>query len=185
MNIKNFVASLLFLPVMAFAQVDTSGLTQAQVDTLKRQAAEMKSPQNMSKEVREEVSAWGELGAGMGKAVVAGAREVGTAANEFAGTTLGKVTMAVVVYKVIGQDVLGVLFGSVILVVGFSIGIWLLMSAKCVEYETKEVPVMWGMFTVTKKTVIRKFSNNNSESFIISGVFSLLFTTVISAFAIF
>ncbi len=78
--------------VTASAQtIDTSGLSKQQMMELATKAAEMKSPSNMSAEVRREAAAWGELGANMGKAVVGAAREVGVAANDFAQTPLGVV----------------------------------------------------------------------------------------------
>ena len=47
-------------------------------------------------------------------ALIGAAREVGMAANEFASTDLGKVVTFVVVYKIIGESLVGVGFGLIV-----------------------------------------------------------------------
>ena len=128
------------------SQVDVSKLTTEQAAQIQKQVQEMQQqPTNVSQTVRKETEAWGELGANMGKALIGAAKEVGVAANEFAGTSLGKITVAIVAYKIIGRDILKIASGIATLVVGT----WLAVLghrryAWDFKYETK--PVLWGVF---------------------------------------
>lgn len=135
--------------------VDVSGLTAEQVADLVTKAAAMKKePVNVSAVVRSEAEAWGTLGANMGRAMVGAAREVGVAANDFAGTDLGKITVALVAYKLVGRDLLGVIVGSGILFAGFAV-LWYLLTTKrmgTVEYEYK--PVLFGLW---QKQVVKTY----------------------------
>lgn len=151
------IAAMAFASLTATAQtVDTSGLTQQQIQELAAKAAEMKQPTNISAAVRQEAEAWGELGANMGKAVVGAAREVGVAANEFAQTPLGKVVVFLTIYKIAGNDLLGVVFGSITLLVGTILAIWVAKTKAFYTRECESKQVLWGMFNrniITKVTV--------------------------------
>ena len=91
---KKFILtlSLVIASVASFAQtINVDNLTRDQIAQVNQTISEMKSsPSGVSSKVRGEVSAWVDLGKGIGQATVAGAREVGIAANEFASTPLGK-----------------------------------------------------------------------------------------------
>ena len=127
--------------------VDLSKLSPEQQAQITKQVEEMtKDPANISASVRKEAEAWGELGANMGKAMVGAAREVGVAANEFGQTSLGKIVVAIVTYKVVGQEILGVIFGSLILVFGYSLAIWVFTTRRWSKVKYEYEPVMWGMF---------------------------------------
>ena len=151
------IAAMAFASLAATAQtVDTSGLTQQQIQELAAKAAEMKQPTNISAAVRQEAEAWGELGANMGKAVVGAAREVGVAANEFAQTPLGKVVVFLTIYKIAGNDLLGVLFGSITLLVGTILAIWVAKTKAFYTREYEVKPVLWGLWNrkvITKVTI--------------------------------
>lgn len=127
--------------------VDISKLSQEQKSQILSQVAELeKSPVNISESVRKEASAWGEMGTNMGKAVVSAAKEVGVAANEFSQTSLGKVVVTLAVYKIAGKDIMGVLFGSLILVVFLGISLYLILKKKYTKVEYQYNPVFWGAF---------------------------------------
>lgn len=131
-------------------QTTTITLTKEQAAQLMKSqgSAPVENAKTVSATVREEASAWGEMGTNMGRALVAASREVGVAANEFAATPLGKLTVAIVAYKLIGQDILGALIGIPMLLVILAFDIYLLRSrtlfAERVEYT--HVPVLWGAF---------------------------------------
>ena len=104
--------------------------------------------------MREEATKWGELGANMGRAAVGAAKEIGMAANEFVATPLGKVTMGIVIYKVIGKDIIKFIMGLGILIFFFSTGHYFLRMKKytgAVEYTN--VPRFFGL--MTKQVLIK------------------------------
>ena len=82
----------------------------------------------------------------MGKAAVGAAREIGVAANEFVGTPLGKITMGVVIYKVVGEEIISAVvgFGILVFFLGLSIVLFRMKKYKNVEYEYK--PVFFGLY---------------------------------------
>lgn len=149
-------STLLMATAQAQTTADISNLTPDQQAEVLKKIETMKTPEkNISATAREETEKWVELGGNMGKAAVGAARELGVAANEFVGTPLGKITMAVVVYKVIGADVIGMFVGFGILVFFFGIAIALLRAKKYknVEYDYK--PTFFGMYN--KRVVVSGF----------------------------
>ena len=139
---KFLIGAVLSMTAMfASAQtIDTSKLTKEQVAQLQAQAAEMQStPGQTAVIVRQEAEAWADLGGKVGMAMVSAAKEVGMAANEFASTDLGAVVTAIVVYKIVGTEIMSLFGGFVILLVGIPLSLWMLMKkstwAYDVEYE--------------------------------------------------
>lgn len=184
---KNIVAILaLSIASTAFAStsttVDVSKLTPEQVAQINKQVSDLSAqPTNISANVRKEAEAWGDLGANMGKAMVGAAREVGVASNEFASTSLGKVVVGIVAYKVIGKDILGVIVGSLILVIGYSLAIWILTTRRWSQVNYEYEPVLWGL--VKRSRII----SHNTESEIVTTkiVSGVLLTTVVGLNTIF
>lgn len=146
-----------FATVASATSIDTSKLSKAQIAELAAKAEEMgaASPANVSATVRKEAEAWSDLGANMGKAMVGAAKEVGVAANDFAITPLGRVTVAIVTYKVVGRDIIKFVVGSFILFAGWTFGIWILFTKfwSTVKYEYE--PVLWGMYKKARITSIQ------------------------------
>ena len=143
--------------------VDVSKLTTAQkADVLKYTASLETKDSNVSVAARVEIGKWGELGVGVGRAAVGAAKEIGVAANEFVQTPLGMVTMAVVVYKVIGQDVIGFVVGLGILITFMTIAIAFAFFVKkgAVTYEYK--PALLGLYN--KKYVV-SYKPNSDDTF--------------------
>jgi hypothetical protein len=158
---KRFIMALV-LAATAFGAaantIDTSRLTAEQVSQLQKQAADMsKDPANTAVLVRQEAEAWANLGGKIGQAMVGAAKEVGMAANEFAQTGLGKVVVGIVVYKVIGQEILGVILGVSVLLVGVTVFVRILFDktffADHVEYEAH--PRLWGLWISRRVKVVR------------------------------
>lgn len=173
---KKFFVSIVLAAAAAFAapafaeakSVDISGLSaeqQAQVKTI-LDAAKAESPNKVvevSKAARSEVDKWGELIVG---AAVSGARQANMVVDEFSQTTVGKVTIAVVVYKMIGKDLIRYAVGSFIALAALAIGwgLWFtgghrLRITSC-EREIK--PILWGAFhkmSVTKE--VRKYDGDS------------------------
>ena len=155
LTLTNF--SIFAAPVQRTDAVELSELTPEQVAEVKAKVSELKSTAPLAKAaavsetVRKEAGAWGELGANMGKAIVGAASEVGVAAADFAKTDLGKVITAIVIFKLVGSQALGVFFGILVFTLGGLIVYYLLTSnrlSKRVKYVY--VPVFWGMFNRKK-----------------------------------
>lgn len=126
--------------------VDVSKLTPEQRARITEQINNLASePTNVSAKVRQEAEAWGDLGANMGKAMVGAAKEIGVAANEFAQTPLGRVVVFITAYKIIGQDILGVIVGSLILLFGYSSAIWIFATRRWSKVKYEYEPVLWGL----------------------------------------
>lgn len=143
------VAAIMATSAMA-VEVDTRDLTDAQKAALQAQIEQLKTeksdPQNISKTVRHEAEAWGELGGNMGKALVGAAKEIGVAANDFAGTSLGKVTVGVVIYKLMGKDIVSMITGGFILIFGFAMSTWIITTRRWSKVQYEYIPVLWGAF---------------------------------------
>ena len=136
----SFLAVLLF-PAISLAadnsSLDTSGLTQAQRAKL---AAEIESMQEDPSVKFERVEQYATLGAQIGEAFAETAERLGVAANDFVQTPVGKLTVALIVYKIIGKDVIGFVVGSLFLIVGTII--WLYVFRRMclvayIEYDEK------------------------------------------------
>lgn len=133
--------------------LDLSKLTTQQKADLMKEAATMERSKEagVSEKTREEIGKWGELGVGMGRAAVSAAKEVGVAANEFVQTPLGKVTMGVVVYKIIGQEVLKLAVCLFITMVMLVVAILMVFRKKgVVEYNN--IPVLGGLWVKRRVT---------------------------------
>ena len=178
-----FVSSTVFAATQT--TVDVSKLTAEQKAQINKQVAELANePTNISANVRKEAEAWSELGANMGKAMVGAAREVGVAANEFGQTSLGKVVVGIVTYKVVGRDILGVIFGSVILVFGYGLALWLFITKRWSDVQYEYEPVLWGMYK--RQRVIKSHTDNDVVTTkVLAGGVLLLLTTVVGLNTIF
>lgn len=147
-------SSLLMATAHAQTTADISSLTtEQQAEVLKKiEAMQAPGSKNISATAREETEKWVELGGNMGKAAVGAAKELGVAANDFVATPLGKVTMAVVVYKVVGKDILGVIAGGGVLVFFLSMAVYMVrrIKYKNVVYDYK--PTFFGMYN--KRVVV-------------------------------
>ncbi len=190
---KLLAAFLLSISATAFAadgneqskQVDVSGLTDTQVAHLEQQAREMKEqPENVSAAVRKEAEAWGELGTNMGKAMVGAAHELGVAANEFANTPLGKVVVVIVAYKLVGNDLIGVVLGTFVMIFGYSTALWIFTTRRWSEVTYNETPVLWGLYN-RKQIVSCNTSDDVVQVKLWIGLIVLALTTVVSSMMIF
>lgn len=166
---KNFLIAVMLMltATYGYAQqtsVDVSGLSSEQIRQLAAKADEMKKdPVNVSTVVRQEAEAWGQMGANMGKAVVSAAKEVGVAANEFSQTSLGKIVVVLVAYKLVGHDALGILFGTFTLIIGNVLAVWVFVSNRgyTITYDYK--PVLWGAFN---RKVITEIARNDEATYL-------------------
>lgn len=184
---KKLIIAFIFglMSQLSFAQIDTSGLTQKQINQLVIHASNMQKNNggNVSADIRHEAQAWGELGTNMGVAIVSAAKEIGVAADQFSQTSLGKIVTFVVVYKIIGQSILGVFFGTFILIVGYSFGIWLISTRRWSVLKYELVPVLFGLYTKKKAVSYREQYDGSWQ--ILIGCVCIIMATIMSVVLIF
>ena len=164
--------------VSSFAAISTDGLTEAQRKEIEQSVQKLKSensgiPTNISANIRKEVSAWAEIGSGVGQAMVAAAKELGMAAATFAETPLGKITVAIVIFNVIGASIAKMVIG----VVGLFIAVcvfwfcWHAHKMHCfnIKYEMK--PILFGL--MQKKYVVSREHRSFESGFLPVGFIAL------------
>lgn len=100
----------------------------------------------------ENVGAWVGLGKEVGEAFNGALTAITTTASKFADTKLGKVTMFLVIYKVIGEDIVQIGFGFIWLILVFSVTLFIhnnyakdkrLLKKETFNPETKKYDREW------------------------------------------
>lgn len=130
--------------------INMDGLTPIQKAELQMKHAELLEKSGSEKNV-EKVREWAELGQSVGVALVATAKELGIAVDDFAQTGVGKVTIGVLVWKIMGKEVTRVVVSIIYLISG----VWLwnvyfrkMCIVKSISYETNSKKVSkiehWG-----------------------------------------
>lgn len=180
---KKLIIGALFAvaSLAATAQIDTSKLTAAQYDELVKhaKAMEAKTPVSISEATRLELTEWGKMGQGLSAALVAAAKDLGIATNEFAQTPIGKVTTVIVVYKMIGEDIINLLFAMLVGIIGYGASMYLLFNAKDRVYEYVDTPVFWGMYIRKAKRIVSSKVGSDGNSIAITGMVVMVCTTVL------
>jgi hypothetical protein len=163
-----FITAILFsLSSVSFAAasgpasnaVDLSALPQAQQEAIRQQIADANkaSPVAQVQAVTDAASKWVEIGHAVGTTLVSTARDLGVTANEFATTPVGKIIVAIVIWKYLAADITHIGMSAVFLVIGLSLGLTFLRRAsvkKVTAEEWSATPVLWGLFT--RKKLIRR-----------------------------
>ena len=166
---KFFAAIVMLVSYSVFAAsnnyVPIDGLTPEQVNQLKIQALQMANSANnnfpsgttatvvnVSESMRTEAQKWGALGTNMGTAMVSMAKEIGVATNEFVATPLGKMTAAVIIYKVIGRDLLKMATGALIVVMGYIVPLIVWFKMAPIEKTYENIPRIGGLW-ISRKVV--------------------------------
>ena len=65
----------------------------------------------------EEAQKWVDLGSSIGKGLAASSKELGIAVNEFSESTVGKLTMWLIVFSIIGESVIQFLVGMLFIII--------------------------------------------------------------------
>lgn len=156
-------ALALWATVTVAQSIDTTGLTDAQIADIKAKAAAAAAENARTgvKATQKEVSTamtlaatWGQQAAtaaeGFAKALGIAARELNVTINDFLASDAGKLTAAIIIWKVAGHSIISLFFGLIFLIVGMLIvrTVYLRLFTK----EMKEVQYnhLWGMFSGTK-----------------------------------
>jgi hypothetical protein len=109
---------LLMLPVMLYAQ------EEEKVTVPKRLLTQQQLEQMNGGNLRQNVSAWAGIGKEVGEAVNSSMQAITTQSNNFAQTGVGKMTMAIVVWKIFGDQLIHILGGVVETILFVPLWIW-------------------------------------------------------------
>ena len=112
------LALLLFLAMPAFAQ-DEEKVTIPKSILTKEQLSQLNQ-----KNLRENVSSWAGVGKEIGEAVNSSLQAITTQSNNFAQTSVGKLTVILVIWKVIGDQFLHIIVGLLELLIFIPLWIW-------------------------------------------------------------
>lgn len=161
-----FVALMMVvMSSMAFAgervSIDTSKLTAEQKEQLGKMVVQDSPKTDGELDMLEKAARFGQI---IGSGIGAAARELGIAVNEFSQTTPGRVAMLILIWKYMGDAILGVMVGIPVLVFGMWIG-WKMVHRGRQRNYTREyvyVPVLWGLFN--RRKLAKEVYNRNSES---------------------
>lgn len=114
------------------AAVDTSGLSATQVAELNALAEKAREETPIGR--AEQANEWVEIGQGIGSGLAAAARETGQVVNEFAATPVGQLTIVIILFKVMGGDIIQLIVG--LLYFAVTIPIWYSFYKKLWPYTT-------------------------------------------------
>lgn len=161
-----FVALMMVvMSSMAFAgervSIDTSKLTAEQQAQLNKMITQAAPAPDHELDMLEKAARFGQI---IGSGIGAAAKELGIAVNEFSQTTPGRVAMLILVWKYMGDAILGVMVGIPVLVLGMWVG-WKMVHRGRQRNYTREyvyVPVLWGLFN--RRKLAKEVYNRNSES---------------------
>lgn len=107
--------TLALAPAPSFAQSEGPVLTPAQqerLDAVKEDMLRANGDPSVKPSAAQQVNEWVEIGQGIGSGLGAAARELGVVANEFAQTPVGMLTIGIIVWKVMGGDIVQLLVGT-------------------------------------------------------------------------
>ena len=131
--------------------LDLAGLTQAQMAELAASAAAMKTTGSTASTI-DSLSEYAEFGKAFGSAISQTASELGVVTNEFIVTPAGKISVALIVWKVAGDSIAGFLIGIMWYVV--LLPIWWSLFKRLVlnpRWITTETPQEKGKPIITKE----------------------------------
>ncbi len=110
--------SLFFLPLYinqaSANQIDTEGLTTEQIQEINSKINNYKmqnDPLTRVEKQAEDVSKYVELGRSIGVGLGEAAKSLGVEVNKFASTPVGKMATFLIVYHIVGDDILGFIVG--------------------------------------------------------------------------
>lgn len=102
---------ILTLAILGSGELDASNLTPTQKAEIQLQIEKLKTQKTPDEKVAE-AREWVELGTAIGQALSGSARELGIAVNEFSDTKVGQITTVLIVWKLIGKDLVGFIVGA-------------------------------------------------------------------------
>lgn len=152
-----FLMSLLIAsPVMA-QEVDISGMSPEQIHLMQVYGDQLKA----QKPVKiQKINEYTILGKGIAEALSEAAKQLGVTVNDFVRMPVGQVTTALIVYKIIGHDVIHIALGLLWILVSTSI--WLFFYSKL--WAPEEVTINYAADGKTKLRMVKINSNSSIDS---------------------
>ena len=168
---------LMFTAATAFADIDTADLSEfnkltevqkAEIVMQVAKSAEGNSTlANLPTVKVAQVDQWVDLGEKVGRMLGGTAKELGIAANEFAVSPLGMVTMGLIIWNYAGNDLYGFILGIIWL--GFMVPIWMYLFFKIAYPVTEYVDMKRkARFSNDIRTVskpVRKFTRSAIDNY--------------------
>lgn len=159
---KFFAVILMAVSFSAFAGNDSETVRNAGFARLseaeKAEVIKMVADKAASKDssvpaalTEDKVEKWVKIGSNIGQGLAGAAKEVGVAVNDFSQTPVGQLTMLLIVWHMIGAQLIHVLGGILIWIVGIAIIRHMVARAypSKITYS-KEVKNMFGNYVVEK-----------------------------------
>lgn len=113
----SFVVVTMFFMTPVSADVDVGGLTKEQEAQIQLKIEQIKKEgQSKSEATVETANEWVDFGKNVALAFTTVAKDLGVAADSFLQSTTGKVTLALIVWKVAGKDIIGVIIGVIMMI---------------------------------------------------------------------
>lgn len=161
---KFFVAILMMVSVSAWAGNTSDAVNSAGFSKLseaeKAEVIKMVADKASQKDVipsmtKDKVEKWVKIGSNIGQGLAGAAKEVGVAVNDFATTPVGQLTMMLIVWHMIGAQLIHVFGGIMIWIVGIAIIRHMVARAypSKITYS-KEVKNFFGNYVVEKSEPI-------------------------------
>ena len=161
---KFFVAILMMFSISAWAgntsdAVNSAGfskLSEAEKAEVIKMVADKASQKDVMPTMTEDkVEKWVKIGSNIGQGLAGAAKEVGVAVNDFATTPVGQLTMMLIVWHMIGAQLIHVFGGIMIWIVGIAIIRHMVARAypSKITYS-KEVKNFFGNYVVEKSEPI-------------------------------
>jgi hypothetical protein len=176
----------MFMCGVSFAGIDKDDLgdfntltptQKASIISRIAQAKERNGPSTPAVSTPKELKEWAEVGSAVGKGLVATAKELGVEVNAFAQTGVGKLAIVLIVWKVMGGDILHI-FGGIAWVM-IALPMWIYFFRKlCVVKEIK-------YNEKGKKESIVHYVGKEAECARITMTIALVFIVVIGLVTIF
>lgn len=151
--LKLMLALVLAISVSSvLAKVDTSGLSEVQQAELALKAAKMKSQSSITVDgIVNSMSKVGSIGKETGIAVRESLLAVSEVANKFGETKVGTITIGLVVWRMLGADIVKLLLGLIVFPTSLLLFFKMFFERKvAIEYEY--VPALFGLISKRKPT---------------------------------
>ena len=137
--------------------IDVSHLTKEQQAALD---AMVKNTNAGPKLDLETAGKWGaemsQAAEGFARAMGVAARELGVAISDFLASDAGKLTAALIIWKIMGKGLLALMFGVIFLIIGTRIYFKVLGRITVDHYEVSQCSVLFGLFKYEKQEPVYK-----------------------------
>jgi len=152
-----------------------TGVQKAEIVAAIARAKSQNGPAHVA--TPEKLKEWAEVGSAVGKGLVATAKELGVEVNAFAQTGVGKLAIILIVWKVMGGDILHI-FGGIM---------WFLIALPMWMYYFRKLCIVKGIEynDKGKKINIVHFEGKEAEDARVTMTIVLVFIVVIGIVTIF